>query len=489
MNVGKKKFIIIIAIVLLILILAIGGVFAYITTDLFKSNQILFFKYIGQSLENIKYIENTQLAEIEKLKEEMPYTEVGNLSFEAGETNTDINANVLSRVNLNMESKVNKPEDKAYTKAKLNYNNQDIFTVEYANSNNIYALKSDEIVTAFLGIENDNLKVLAQKFGIVDTTAIPNSIEGIDINEIFKITDEEKIHISETYMPVLLESIKQESFSKEKNIIVNKENVTYNTTAYRLKLNEEDLKQIQIVLLQTLKEDSITLNLITTKAKLLNLDEQYTQINNITTVIDKQIKKLTNQNNLSNEGIDIIVYVDNQKVITTEIILQNEIKYTIYGDVNENTNIRNILIENLDATLEYDKIEIEQIETRNNLETTNNILINMDDNIGIDIYLTNTGIAIENSLNTTCEINISQGELASTIMYEQETNFEEEINDILELSKSNCGILNDYTTEQIRQLIQNITQRIAIILKQKKELIGWVENPQIYDLDINQIEE
>ena len=191
---GRKKIIIIMVIILLIVLLAIGGVFAYITTDLFKSNQTLFFKYMGQTLESIKYVENTQLSEIENLKEEKPYTIVGNLNFEAGEDNTDLNANALSKLALNIEANVNKPEEKAYAKVNVTNSNQSLFTLEYANSNNIYALKSDEIVTAFLGIENENLKVLAQKLGIYDTSVIPDSINFANINEILNITDEEKAH-------------------------------------------------------------------------------------------------------------------------------------------------------------------------------------------------------------------------------------------------------------------------------------------------------
>ena len=390
MNNGKKKIILIVTIILLILILAIGGVFAYLTTDIFKSNQTLFFKYIGQSLNNLEYVENTQLSEIEDLKEEKPYKVIGKLNFEAGEENTDINANILSRMSIDLESKVNRPEEKAYTKANLNYNDQNLFTIEYANSNNIYALKSDEIANAFIGIENNNLKVLAQKLGMLDTKAIPDSIEKVDINEVLKITDEEKTHITDTYLPVLVQSISKDNYSKEKDLKVMKDNITYTTTAYRLSLNAEELKQLQIALLQTLKEDSITLNLITSKAKLLSLDENYTQINNLTRIIDEQIETINNTNYSLDEGIDIIVYVDNQKVISTEVILKNKMKYTIYGEKQENSNKRHLLIENLTATSEYNKIEIEQIETRNNIESTNNILINIDDNIGIDIYINNT---------------------------------------------------------------------------------------------------
>lgn len=491
---GKKKIIIIMVIILLIVLLAIGGVFAYITTDLFKSNQTLFFKYMGQTLESIKYVENTQLSEIEDLKEEKPYTIVGNLNFEAGEDNTDLNANALSKLALNIEANVNKPEEKAYAKVNVTNSNQNLFTLEYANSNNIYALKSDEIVTAFLGIENENLKVLAQKLGIYDTTAIPDSIKPVNINEILNITDEEKTHIAETYLSVLTQNINKENFSKESNIAVKKENVTYNATGYRLNLNSEELKQIEIALLQALKEDSITLNILTTKAKLLGLDEKYTQINNLTNEIEKQIKTISNFNTALENGLSIAVYVDKQEVILTEIIFRNEIKYTIYGTTNENANKRYLLIESLSGSsissdVEYEKIEIMLNEAKNNIESNYNVLINIDDNIGIDISLTNTGIASENTLNTTCEVNISQGDLTSTIMYEQEMNFEEEINDIIELSRNNCGVLNDYTTEQLQVLMQGIKQRIENILKEKKQAIGWIENVELNDPELQQIEE
>lgn len=484
---GRKKGIIIsIIIVVLLIILGIVGFFAYVKTDLFKSNQTLFFKYMGKTLENIKYVENTQLSEIENLKEEKPYTILGNLTFQESKTNTDSNENALSKMNLKIETKANRPEEKVYSKIDLSNNNQNLFTLEYANSNNIYALKSDEIVTAFLGIENDNLKILAQKLGIQDTLFIPNSLNRVKISEVLNLTDEEKAHITETYINVLIQNINKDNFSKEPNIAVNKENVTYNATGYRLNLNLKELKQIGIALLQTLKEDSITLNIITTKAKLLGLDEKYTQINNLTNEIEKQIKTISNSNTALENGLSIVVYVDKQEVVLTEIIFSNEIKCTIYGTANENANKRYLLIENLSNNTEYNKIIIEQTETRNTIDSSNNILININDNIGIDINLTNTGAVTENSLNTTCEINISQGELTSTINYEQEINFEEEINDIIELSRNNCGILNDYTTEQLQVLIQSIYQRIGIIVNEKKQLINLQENVQINGLEIEE---
>lgn len=495
-NGTKKKIIIITTIIIVMLLLAIGGVFTYITTDLFKSNQTLFFKYMGQTLESIKYVENTQLSEIEKLKEEKPYTLKGNLNYKAGETNTDLNANVLSKLNLNIEANVNKPEENVYAKVNLNNNNneQNLFTLEYVNSNNIYALKSDEIVTAFLGIENNNLKVLAQKLGIYDTTAIPDSIKPVDINEILTITDEEKAHIAETYLSVLTQNINKGNFSKESNIAVKKEDVIYNATGYRLSLNSEELKQVEISILQALKEDSITLNILTTKAKLLGLDEKYTQINNLTNEIEKQIKTISNFNTALENGLSIVVYVDKQEVILTEMIFRNDLKYTIYGTTNENVNKRYLLLESLsDSSISSDidckKVEITLTERKSNLDSEYNMLINIDGSKEFNINLVNLGAASENGLDTTCIIDVNEGGIISTIEYKQEIAFKENSEDIIKLSRNNCGVLNDYTTEQLQALMQGIKQRIEAILKEKKQAIGWVENVELNDPELQQIEE
>lgn len=467
----KKGIIIAIIITILVIAGAIGGYFVYTKTDLLKSNQTLFFKYMGQALESIEYVENRQMTEITNLKQEMPYTIVGNLSYTAGEENTNSNATVLENMKIGVEAKVDKAEEKAYAKARVFQNDQDLFTLEYAHSNNIYALKSDEIVTAFLGIENENLKVLAQKLGIIDTSVIPNSIRTIDINELFKMTEEEKEHIKETYLAVLLQNINQENFTKENNVAVSKQNVMYYATGYRLNLNAEERKQIEVALLQALKEDSITLNLLTTKAKILGLDENYTQVNNLTKQIEKQITAINNSNYPLEAGISIMVYVDNGDVVLTEIILRNETKFTIYGETKEDISSRYLLIENLSATAEYNKIELQEQETRSNIESIYNVFVNIDDKVEINIDVTNTGVASENNLKTNCEITINQEELTSIINYEQEMIFQDKIDNVIELSRSNCGVLNDYTTEQLQGLLQSIQQRIQTLFLQKIEQI------------------
>lgn len=351
---GKRKGIIIVIVLIILIIAVLGGIFVYAYTDLLKSNQTLFFKYMGQTLENLNYGENTQIATIEKLKEQMPYTIKGKLT-----------SNENEQIALTVDAKVDSTNEKAYTKAQIINNGAEFFTIEYAKGNNIYALKSDEIVTAFLGIENSNLKVLAQKLGIVDTKLIPDELKSFDINEFYTISDEEKEHIKTTYITLINNSIPKECYTKEKNMAILKNGVTYTTNGYRLNLNKEQLKQIEVTLLQTLKEDSITLNLIATKAKLLGLDENYTQVNNLTKKIEAKIKEIQNKEVETEGGISIVNYVEGGKVITTEIILKNDTKFTIYEENKDTNKSYYLLIEKLNVTSEYNKIEIKLEEARN----------------------------------------------------------------------------------------------------------------------------
>lgn len=474
MHYGMKRAIIIASIVIgILLILGIGGTILYLKTDIFKSNQSLFFKYIEQAAKGIEYTQNANMiSNINRMKEE-PFTLVGNLSYETDEKNNPTK-NALKNMKFAVEAKVDNSKKKAYGVGTLKSNNQDLFKLEYANTNNIYALKSDEVVTAFVGIENQNLKVLAQKLGITNTSNIQNSVAPIlNLGETLNLTEDEKSHIYETYMPVLEQNIEKSNFTKNKDIAISRDGVVYNTIGYRLELSASELKQIEIKLLQALKEDSITLNLITTKAKTFNLEEKYTQINTLVQEIDSLINRINNESTNSQDGIIITVYVENGKVVTTEIIYKNEIKYTIYGQKENNTNSYYILIENLSATEEYNKIEIKTEETSSNNASTLSVLININNKKGIEVYLENVNDNEENILKTNCEVTINEEDNKNSILsYEQEIVFKESITDIINIDRNSCAVLNDYPTEQLQVLVKSLVQRVQELINQKAQAVG-----------------
>ncbi len=468
---GKKKGIIItIVIIILLIVIAVGGVMLYLFTDLFKSNQTLFLKYFDQTIQGMKYETNDQTKDIIEAQKENPYQMKGTLNFDY-DGNENQQAEVLKQMKVELETNANGQEEKSYTKASILYQNQNLFNLEYANSNNIYALKSDEIVTAFIGVRNSNLKVLAQKLGMQDTSNIPDSITPIDYEDLLNISEEEKQHISDTYLPVIVNNIEKSKYSKQSNIPITKEGVEYNTTSYRVDLTSEDIANISVKLLETLKQDSITLNFIATKAKILDLPEEYTQVNNLTKQIDEQIKKIEDSEKSPENGVSIVVYEEKGQTVLTEIIIKNNVKFTLY---TSNTNQKNsiyVMAENLSTSNDYNTVEMQVTQTKTAKQTNTEILVNKDNDKGLKIYLTNEGLPSDEKVTTTCEINYNDGNDKYIANYEQEINFNEE-NEIISLDNTNCAILNDYPTDQLSMLIVLIAQQTQNVMNQKMQQLG-----------------
>ena len=151
---GRKKGIIIgIVVAIVIILIAIAGILLVMKTDLFKSNKTLFWKYMENGIGSTKITPNTQLEEIEKLKIQSPYTIKGELTLNS--TDEQINK-TLEKLKLSVNSETDKSNNYSHTNAKINFADTSIFNIDYANTDNIYALKSDEIVTVYLWIRNEN---------------------------------------------------------------------------------------------------------------------------------------------------------------------------------------------------------------------------------------------------------------------------------------------------------------------------------------------
>ena len=76
----------------IVVVALILGITLYTMTDLFKSNDTLFYKYAAQSLDSLKYVQNSQLTEIEKLKDEKTYKVDGKFRYES----SDLYANSIN---------------------------------------------------------------------------------------------------------------------------------------------------------------------------------------------------------------------------------------------------------------------------------------------------------------------------------------------------------------------------------------------------------
>ncbi len=461
---GRKKGIIIgIVVAIVIILLAAISAFVVLKTDLFKSNETLFWKYAGAGLESFEQTPNIQLEEIEKLKMQSPYVIQGELQIGAEETDSSQNVKLV----INAEN--DKPNEYSHVNSKIEYANDTIFDLDYVKNDNVYALKSNEIVTAYLGVKNENLKVLFQKLGVQETTNIPDEIIPNDYSEILEFSEIDLEHIKEIYAEAITKPLTSENYSKQTKAILEKDGTSYETTSYRLDINKEQIVSILQNILTTLKSDSITLNLIIEKMKLLGMTEDEITIEDLTDAIDEAIEELTQE---EFEDISFVVYSYKGETIAAEIIVRNTGKATIYAEKNS----KKVIYE----SYEEEKIIVELINNVTTTQSNIQLKMNINDETQVNIDLINTGSASQKSLNTTCEISVINEENEIKATYNQTMEFLEELEETITLDETNSVVLNDYNAQDLKALIEAIVTRTSEVIGQKMQLIVSKIAPDIY---------
>ena len=452
---GKKRAITIaIVAVIVSIIVIVGGLFLFLATDIFKSNDALFYKNIAKQFEQLENFKMDNIAKILEAKTSTSYETNSKLEITSGDT---------SVTKFDTVSKNDKENDKRLLNVKTTIANQ-VTDITYARSNDILAIKWEEVVQKyFVGIKNENLKVFAQKLGIRDTSYIPDSIDLDFSNNMYKITKQEKEHIYETYFKVFKDSIPTEKFSKQNNMSILHNDVAVDTTAYRVDLNQSDVKNVLINVLQTLKEDSITLNILASNFSTLNL-EDYSNVNDLVNQIDTLIEKINKENNDDSKGLSIILYENGGKIIQTEIIFTNELKITLDFDINKVNNKLNMTFENFSENQNYDTLKIEIKNQPLTDGSLNEIKYNLDDKGEISISISTSG-SVDDIINTNilCEISDSL-----EISYEAETSFGDLEEKIIDLDETkNCIVLNNYNQAQLQSIISQITNQLSKVIQNK----------------------
>lgn len=469
---GRKKGIIIAIIVVVVLILvALGGVLVVLNTDLFKSNETLFWKYMANSAESMNVPENTQMLDIEKMKQQSPYKVTGELT--ATSDNEDISA-TLEKIKLNVNGESDITNNYSHMKAEAQYANTNMLDLDYVHDDEIYGVKSDEIVTVYLGVKNDNLDVLLQKLGINVSVDIPEGMNASTLLDTFNFSDEEIKHIQETYLNVIQENITKENYSKQTEAVISKDGISYNTTSYRLDLTGEQITQIATQMLNTLKTDSITLNLIATKGKALGASDEYTTIDGITKKIDEAITKIQTK---TYEDCSIVVYAYKGETIATEILIKNETKVTIYTG----TETMQINIENLKANADYSTMYIKLTNKITSTQTNIGVTVNVDGKTEVAFNMLNTGSAAQKTLDTAIDFAVTTDGEKTEVNYTQNIEFVSELEDKITLDETNCAVLNDYTTEELNTLVNAIVNQTTTVLTQKAMILGLFGDMQNTD--------
>lgn len=482
----KKRIALAIAIPsIIVIIIIITGILLYLNTDMFKSNKTLFFKYFGKNSENIKEIEEIfESTEYEKNLQNNKYTDDINIKVNYTnnlQTTSEDNSNTINNVKLLIKGEEDKNNKYSYKDFKLekdkniatntenqsssensnesNNKEQNIMEVEYIKNDNNYGIRFSDLFKQYLLVENNNLKDLFRKIGYSEQE-LENVPDSIEINDItlsdIKFTEDEIKQLSEKYSEIINKKVSKEKFEKNSKqvITINEKNIT--TNAYILKLTNEELNNLYVDLLESLKQDEIILNKIESiqnKINSININSSESKDlkESFTEEIDLQIEKI-NKTNIGNQETKIIVYENSGKTIRTAIQGKD---YEI----------------NFDYINTQDEKNIELIVKKDEIETYNIKLKKDKDGIKLDIYSNDETnpikISLEQNKNESdkkCSNNINlKYENANSkleVSAEQEINIVDNFENENTLNDQNSILLNGLEKEQLQAVLNQVSEEV-----------------------------
>ena len=438
----KKKIISIIIVILLILVGV--GVFLYLKTDMFKSNQQLFWNYAIKNSEVTELFNNDSVKEIKNKKINNSYKINSKLDINTEDGEYLINSNTNSK-NLN----------DIFTQVEFTKDSENIVDFNLVNKNNVVGLKMDELANGYITLKNSDLKSLAEKIGLENTNSFPDNINWGTYVDILEIQQDDVDYISNKYMKLIINDTNKKNYEKSGSAGIKINDKIHTATTYKMTITENESKKILSDVFNELSKDSRTLNIISSKLKMLNLPSEYTQINYLSEKFTKIKSNIDSLETTDDELLEITVYAEKSELIQTDIKVKDErIIKIVYDKENNKINLKQELL-NDNITNKF-VLSISDV--------LNKIVSNVDEMI-IDNHVSEDKNTMTTKVNVICKKNI-------TISYISTTEITDNISTSNDYEQSKKIILNDLTKEQLQKLYNAIINNIKGIYQDKKALIS-----------------
>ncbi len=207
-----KKILIILIIAIVVLVIAIGGfVFAYMTTDILKTDEQLFYKYMMAFGNDISTFNSENLQNYLAKTQTTPYENDGVLTVNVDiPEDTPSDMDIVNDMNITFKGKTDKTNNLSEQAININYSDNVTFPILYKHTGNTYGMTSEKVINGggIIAIKNENLLDLAAKLGI--NLEIPDEIEMSASN----ISVEQLVNEFPKLQQILLNNLTKENFSK-----------------------------------------------------------------------------------------------------------------------------------------------------------------------------------------------------------------------------------------------------------------------------------
>lgn len=443
----------------------------YNTTDIFRTKRGAFFRYFEQIPEAFEILETSDgYKTYQNTKESMPYITSGEMTIT--ESNNIADASILNKIRLTLNGKTDNKSEKSNTRVTVNSENTELFNMTIARNKKLYGFYAPQIADGYIVVRNEKLNELADKIDFEYAENVPEQIMPLNIEKILEVKNVEKNSIAK-YIKMINNQAHDTAYTKNDNEKIEIEGQTYQTTSYSLKLNSEQNSNLQISILEEMTKDSIMMNFITSKCRLLNLKQDFTDINTLNSKMKERIELLKNNPSMAGE-IVITVYENWQKNIQTKIEYNNKI-ITLSHIQNDDDNYVILKIE--------DENKITTVKLEKNTDSYIVKIQNEENDIikSAEFIYSLTGTVSENNIQNHLTIKLVDDIKRITFEYNDNISFTNDIGTLEEMQDDKVAVINDYDADYLKEFVNLVKKQINTVYINQAASIGINLDPIFLD--------
>ena len=450
----KKNKIKLIVVIILVSIAILVFLFLFFKTDFFRTKRSAFLRYFDNIPESLELINDEDLIEYSDKKKSTPYIRKATVNIQ--DSSNIANSEILDKIELQINEKSDSKNKKSNIEYDFYSGDAKLANISYVQSKDTAGFYSEDVAKGYICIDNSDLQRIARNANITNFY-IPNEVNSVSMKNILEISKNEKNRITKV-AKILSTDVPDNAYTKETHNQVTINNKIYTGTAYTLSLNSSDTAKLESAVLTQISQDSILMDFITSKAKLLGFSSQYTSINDLNKLMKDRISELQNDPGAAN-SLKIIVHEFKQQNIETDIKF-GEWNITIQHIKNDND--------------EYSSIQIN--EKKYSMQKTGDNYIfgysNEDENESLEVDYSKTGDIENNNIKNTMTIKHNKGIKKITYLYNDEISFTNDIGQIKGFDGYTTVKLNDMEDDEMKVFIKLLKNRINDVYISKGASIG-----------------
>lgn len=443
-----------------ILLILAAGVALYFNTDIFRTKREVFIKYFDQTFEATKILENESNSAYNEKKITSKYKRVGSAKIISSSNVAD--SKVLDKLKFSIGERTDNGNEKSAIMINV-MNGADIMEeIDLLKDGDNFGFYCKDVANSYVFVKNGEMKKILDLAGINDLGMVPNYIGNMDPKYLVETTDVEKQHINKI-LDIMKNNVPNNAYNKDGKTKVNVDGTDYEANAYSLTLGANDSATLYIDVLEKITKDSILINYFASKAKLMGMDTEYTDVNSLNEYFQKVISDLRKDPSKAKE-LKVVVYENSMKNIRTDIS---------FGD-------NKIVIDHINKDdKETSVFKLNEFSFKMSKDKSNNYTYEIkkdktakSEEFRLEIALTQTGNVDDNSIRNKGTINLTNGIKHLTLEYNDTVNFTDEIGTILSVDNTSHIILNDSSDNDIKTFINELKKKINTVYVNKGTELG-----------------